>query len=217
MRKFITASILLCLCTFSFAQKKGEMSIGGSIGISTSMQFTTATSGAISQTEKQPGKTSFQLGPEFSYFVADNCRLTAGIGYSLESSPMTEDDDTGKWLKNNLNLFQIGVGFSYFVAITDKFHYTPGLSFYGVFGKDKIDLSTSKNYSLGAAGLDCRLNAVAFQFRPVKHFAFDISILSLEYAYISLLDKDNKDSKLANSGLNFDIAFQPQIGFHYFF
>lgn len=217
MRTSIAASLLLCICTASFAQKKGEMSIGGTVGMSTSLQLTTATSGSISQTEKQPGKTSFQFGPEFSYFVADNCRLTAGIGYGLESSPLSEDDDTGKWLRSNLNVFQIGVGFSYFVSITDRFHYAPGVSFYGVFGKDSIDMTTSSKYSLSAAGFDLRLNAAAFQFRPVKHFAFDISILSLEYAYIALSDKENKDAKLSESGLAFDIAFQPQIGFHYYF
>lgn len=212
---FALIALTLSISTLTFAQKKGEMSIGGAIGFGTSLQTTTNTSGSLSEKEKQPGSTSFNFGPEFSYFVANNCRLTVGIGYNLESTPLSKDN--GKWLRNNLNLFGIGAGFSYFVNITERFHYTPGIYVSGVFGKDKYDLSSSSSYSLGAAGVDLRLNLAAFQFRPTKHFAFDISAVSLEYGYIALKDKSNTEAKTTVGGLNFDIAFQPQVGFHYYF
>ncbi len=215
MKRFIICTLFVAICGIASAQKKGEMSIGGLLGVNTSLTSSTEKSGSISTTTKTPGTTSFQIVPEFSYFVANNCRLSVGIGYGLESSPITKDSD--KWLRNNLHLFQIGAGFSYFIRITDKFHYAPMLSFSGLFGKDKINISASTDYSIGAAGFSTKFSPALFQFRPLQHFAIDISLIALEYARITLTDKDNKDNKAISGKLGFDIALQPQIGLHYYF
>lgn len=215
MRKIILCTLFVAICGVVSAQKKGEMSIGGIIGVNTSLTSNTQKSGSVSTTEKTPGTTMFQIAPEFSYFVADNCRLTAGIGYALESTPLAED--SGKWLRNNLHLFSIGAGFSYFVKITDKFHYAPMLSFHGLFGTDKVNMSASTDYSVGAAGFSIRFSPAMFQFRPLKHLAVDLSIVALDYVQIALNDKEDKDNKVISGNLGFDFALKPQVGLHYYF
>ncbi len=215
MKRIIICTLFVAICGIASAQKKGEMSIGGIVGVNTSLTSSTEKSGSVSTTEKTPGTTSFQIVPEFSYFVANNCRLTVGIGYGLKSTPLTKDSD--KWLKNNLHLFQIGAGFSYFIKITDKFHYAPMLSFSGLFGKDKINISSSTDYSLGAAGFSTKFSPAMFQFRPLRHIAIDLSLIALDYTRIALTDKEDKENKYINGELGFDIALQPQIGLHYYF
>ena len=64
MKRKLLFLLVLCLSTYftTFAQVKGDMSAGGQIGIGFS-----AADDLFS--------FSFQIAPEFNYFVADRCEL----------------------------------------------------------------------------------------------------------------------------------------------
>jgi hypothetical protein len=77
MRK-ISICLLAIFATSIFgvsAQNKGEMYVGGSLGLGT----TSVISGGNSATG-----VSFQIAPEFGYFVIDNLKVGASVSYGVE-------------------------------------------------------------------------------------------------------------------------------------
>lgn len=74
MKKKILFVLILCLSTVftTFAQEKGDMSAGGSVGIG----FATVDNMFSFQ---------FQIAPEFNYFVANRCELGVSVNYAINS------------------------------------------------------------------------------------------------------------------------------------
>ena len=82
------------------AQKRGEMYVGGSLGVTTA----SASIDGISASA-----TTFGFAPEFGYFVADRLRLSGSIAYNLTSSGDTS------------HALTIGPSVAYYVRLCDRF------------------------------------------------------------------------------------------------
>ena len=76
MKKLLCCALLaIASCTIASAQNKGEMYVGGILGVSTS---------SFSADETSISNTSFRIAPEFGYFVRDNLRIVGLLGYGIE-------------------------------------------------------------------------------------------------------------------------------------
>ena len=88
-------------CGAMFAQNRGDMYVGGILGVSGGSSKTSVTVGSTTMKgDSTPSDTEFNLTGEFGYFFADNWRVSGSLGYELVSSPTNKKD--GKWLKDNV-------------------------------------------------------------------------------------------------------------------
>lgn len=137
------------------AQKRGEMYVGGSLGVTTASASIDGFSASA---------TTFGFAPEFGYFVADRLRLSGSIAYNLTSSGDTS------------HALTIGPSVAYYVRLCDRFYYTP---------EADIGFAYASAYGANGYGFATGLKFGAFEFRPASHCGISFSLLSLQYTYLS--------------------------------
>lgn len=191
---------------------------------------------------------NFSITPEFGYFVADNCLLKIGLGYDLGRSlgdydiwgdskapknPLYQqygkywDSEDEEWDKvyavpfySWTHLFTIRPAFHYYVAITDNFFYTPGVSLTLGFGSlNNEDWQSEESYdedyedwdaedyedymdnrrkeivkedAYGAFRFGLNLHLLAFEFRPTQKFGISLSAGEFGYVYDSRYQNFNE-------------------------
>lgn len=194
---------------------------------------------------------NFSISPEFGYFVADNCLLKIGLGYEMDrlwnedSYDLWENEKApknplykkyGKYWDNEdeewedvygvpfydwKHLFTIRPAFHYYVAITENFYYTPGVSLTLGFGSYKSERWQSpksydedyeewdgddyedyldnrkkecpKEYTSAAFRFGLNLHLLAFEFRPAQNFGITLSAGEFGYVYDSRYQNFNED------------------------
>lgn len=145
MKRKLLFLLVLCLSTYftTFAQVKGDMSAGGQIGIGFS-----AADDLFS--------FSFQIAPEFNYFVADRCELGVSVNYAITT-------------------FMVMPSFHYFVKLTDGLYYTPGVALGGGFLTD---------YDAVAGAFGVQLDLFRLEFRPTQKLGFTFNACNFSYLAI---------------------------------
>ncbi len=160
--------ILLLLCCIAIgelhAQEKGEMFWGGKAGI-----------GIQSHMDSEV-YASFNLAPEFGYFVAKNFRIGAQVEYGIFN------------VDSAYHLFTIGPRFAYYVKLVDRLYYVPEIGFYGAMGVDG-------GYTAGGIGVD--INLFSLEFRPTSRIGLALNVASLQY--INMNEVDSLELNLAGS------------------
>ncbi len=210
MNKLIAACAVLVVisCGSVSAQKKGEFSIGGIIGISGGY------SGIRSEGNGTPSSTDFSAGAEFGWFFADNWKLGVSMQYALNSNPYEKSGDS--WLRQNTNLVLVGPELAYYLKIRDGFFFTPGVAIFGTIGSVKVeteDIYVSKD----VIGYGVELAPGAFEFRPTPHFAFSVSFLTLGYSFTNIKKVGQNDYDIKTDVATYNLAIQPSIGLRYYF
>ncbi len=205
MKKLITLlTICLLSATAAFAQNEGDMYAGGSISLGAGSYSTTVRQGGISSTDATPMTTTFSIAPTFGYFIADNMRVSASLGYGLESSGSKDN-------RTSISSFLIGPEFSYYVCLADNFYYTPEIGIYGGFSAYSQKLgSTTESTTMGAFGIT--LNFIQLEMRPIENISFSINIMSLEYVGAS-----KTVNNVTYSSNNVRFNFDATIGVRYYF
>ena len=129
MKKFfLTAAVLVAAVTTMSAQKQGEFTVGGNLGVSGGSSSTTISAAGQPETTKTPGTTSFLLAPQFSYFVIDNLEVSAGLEYDMSKEFYDNHNNKNYFSTTHIAMFTIGANY-YIPLIEDKLFYTPGLQF----------------------------------------------------------------------------------------
>lgn len=90
------------------AQEKGDMYVGGNLGLTVN---SAGTNGYMNSS------TSFGIAPEFGYFVADNLKIGVELSYAVGSG----------------HAMTFSPNVSYYLRIVDNLYYTPQFSFGGGF------------------------------------------------------------------------------------
>lgn len=239
MKRIITAcaALLVLSCGFATAQKKGEISIGGMIGVSGGYSKTspvvtvtgkgTGTNGKdltpagdhtvnvdTKSKEKTPSSTMVSAGAEFGWFFADNWKLGVNIQYAFDSNPYEKNN--GKWLRQNTNLVFAGPQLAYYLRICDGFFYTPQIAAFGLLGTTKTEAQRSTEIK-DVFGYGFELAPGAFEFRPTSHFAFAVSFLSLGYTHTKMKANGQYDHDIKTDNITYNLALQPSIGLRYYF
>ena len=213
MKKILLFSVAMLIGVASFAQKKGDMFVAGSISADFGTQKTTISDGSYSTSAKQPSGASFSLGAEFGYFVVDNLRLSMYLSVPFSSSPVEEVD--GKWLKDKASSFAINPNVAYYVRLADRFYYTPEVGVSVNFGSLKEQLSKSETYKTPFWGWDVYANLHALEFRVSERIAIGALVGGISYgsAIYTNVDTDVKatinqfDFDFNNSSIHFRFYF----------
>lgn len=231
-------ALVILMCCSAAAQKKGEISLGGTVGISggyskTSPVVTITGKGSGSSTgdydmstggytinvntnakEKTPSATMVSAGAEFGWFFADNWKLGVNLQYAFESNPHEKYKD--KWLRQNTNLVLVGPQLAYYLKICDGFFFTPQVAAFGLLGTTKIEAKKSTELK-DVFGYGFELDPGAFEFRPGSHFAFSVSFLSLGYTFTKVNANGQYDYDIKTDSITYNLAIQPSIGLRYYF
>lgn len=146
--------LVLCLSAFCIegvnAQNKGDMFVGGSLGVNiTSVSSPILNSGSA---------FGFQLAPEFSYFVAKNCKLGAELSLNGNSGYATT--------------FLVQPTFAYYMKLANNLYYTPGIKIGG--GIRAFDSDITGIFTFG-------LDLFALEFKPTKRIGLSVSLVNFNY------------------------------------
>jgi hypothetical protein len=189
MKRFF--AILLCAFATIYtvsAQKKGDVYMGGNLGIGVS--HTSATYEGYGDFAAATA-IDFSLAPNIGIFVADNFMVGLGLSYGVESS----DDDIA------IHSLFVGPTLSYYLPLGKNFYYTPTLDF---------GFCYTATDGEGVPGFGLGLSVVGLEYRPTPKMGISGSLISLDYA---LLARDG----LKVNMVDFGFKLNPTVGLKFYF
>ena len=201
----LCTAALLAACLTMSAQKKGDFTVGGSIGVSGGGTSASYSIQGNKTTEKTPNSTTFNLSPKFGYFVIDNLELTVGLDYSMQKdfAGRTSSDDN---LFSFTHIAMATIGVNYYVPIiSDKLFYVPGAQF--GFGGGSVVTQNSNNNSTTqkvpfAFGFDAEHGTI--EFKPLDFLGVSLNFLDLSVAYATTGEGNGKTNTTNfAAGLNY--------------
>ena len=213
MKKLVLFAVAMLVSVASFAQKKGDMFIAGTISADFGTQTTSLSDGGYSTSVSQPLSSSFGFGVEYGYFVADNLRLAMAMSVPFSSSPVEEVD--GKWLKDKASSFAINPNVAYYVRLADRFYYTPEVGVSFNFGSLKEQLSKSETYKTPFWGWDLYANLLALEFRVSERIAIGALVGGISYGSAIYRNVDT-EAKATISQFKFDLN-NTNVHFRFYF
>ena len=192
MRKIIVTILAVFAIATLSAQDRGEMYLGGNLGISTS---------SISINKAGTNTTDFIIAPEYGYFVAKNFRVGASAAYTLTTGVATGSENA-----TTLHTLAIMPNVAYYIRIMNSFYYTPSIELGFVCG-------VASGSVLPGCGLGLSLGS--FELRPSSRFGIAFNLLSFEYTMMKY--KVGNDQRIGVNGVNFRLGMTPSIGLKYYF
>lgn len=157
MKKLLCFALFaIASCQLVSAQNKGEMYVGGILGVSTS---------SFGADDTKISETHFRIAPEFGYFVRDNLRVGGLLGYSI--APLEG---------RTTHTLTIGPNVAYYVKLCDRIYYVPevGLGFaYASFD------------GASGVGLASEFKFGAFEYRHSEKWSLSLNLMSLDYTTLS--------------------------------
>lgn len=214
MKKLIICLATICCSILVTAQEKGEMYVGGYLGLNLGSQKTTVSSGSFSESENMPLSSLFSINAEYGYFIAKNFRLSLAVGYSITGEP--NDQFNGKWFKTETNLFSVNPNISYYVKLADKFYYTPEIGVTCGWGTIKTPLSSSSTYNTPCTSLDIYANLTAFEYRVSQHFSLGCTYGYVGYGSLKGTDQEEKSETIRVDIFNFKLGTAGICARYYF-
>jgi len=204
MKKITIVMLLVMLGGINtlFAQSQGDMYVGTMLGFG--MTKHTDKNGS-NKTEDKP-YFKFELDPGFHYFIADNFRIGAQMGFGFDSHKYDNDR------KNTNSSFMLGGVCAYYFEIADKFYFTPELGFYFAHAKNTYKENSHSDESK-ANGFILQMLPAMLEFRPTDHFGFSASLFAIEVTHMK--SKENPDHK--SNDFAMELGISPRIGLKYYF
>ena len=192
MKKIVLFSIAMLMSVASFAQKKGDMYVAGSFATEFGSYAMSSSADGYATSEKTPFGTSFEIGGDYAYFIADNTRLGLGVSFPLSSSPIEKVN--GKWLKDKTADFYISPDVAYYVKLADRFYYTPEIGMLFEWSRIRTQLSPSLTESTSISTWGGYINLLAFEFQVSERFAIGVTVGGIA-AYSSVYTYNDSDVK----------------------
>lgn len=167
---FLATAILISVA--SFAQKKGDMYVSGFFKADLGTYSSSSSTHGFSS-EWSAFDSSFEIGAEYGYFVADNLRLSLGVSFPILNTPVDEMD--GESYKDITTSFDIFPNVAYYVKMGEKCYYTPTLGL--LYRRDnrttkgtELHASSSHTSTWGA-----ELDILAFEFKVSEKFSIGVN------------------------------------------
>lgn len=236
-RVLFLASIIL-LSVPVLAQQRGDMTIGGKIGVAASGgnmyeygKHDMVDIGAdYVEGDKFPidGAVDFGFDIRYGYFVIDNLELSAGLEYQLNAAPQERSDFKDEKYNTLTNLAYFNIGAAYYVNIYDgRLFYTPGISF-GLGGGSIIDQQLKeddRSYEPSSIPFSFAMNISlgTFEFKATESIGVTLDVLSLTYSYVSvcMLYESSSNGYVEGgykmNNINFGFNYGINIGVKYYF
>lgn len=209
MKKLLLSLALAGMTTALSAQESGDMLVSGSLSWDSNSSKTTVSS--TSATEK--GSRSFEILPQFHYFVIDKLSVGGAIGYSFTKDPNGRNNGDEQ-LFDKKGLFVIRPMVSYYISLSDKFYYVPRFYIGVGFGKNKSEIDASEVSEQDATMFQVGLNLLNFEFRPTDRIGIMFNAGNLGYRTDIAKQGDNK---ISNRNFSLGLNLGATIGFNYYF
>ena len=206
MRKaFILFAAFLLASAVSYAQtEKGNQTLGLNLGFNynktTGVSINTFDNSSVDAGSKT---TSFNIGPSYSYFIADKLDLGAAVSYGQSNS--TYPDIPNNLSKTSSYAFISSVYLRKYMMFMDKLGlragpylgYERGDNKYSYSGTDIFNNENSKQdeYDAGA-----KLDLVYY---PSKKLGFAASIASVNYSHVKFDNGNSGHTSSDNVGVGF--------------
>lgn len=229
MKKVFVFSLAMFIATASFAQMKGEMSVGGKLGVTARSLTGSVTMKVGSNTETGKNNPSsavnFIIAPEFNYFVIDNLQITGRLAYGISSNAM-KDIESDSRATVNTHSFMIGPAVSYYLKLADKLYYTPEVGIYASVYVEESILKTSgdKNVSKSPAfgGADLQFNLASFEYRPTDRLGINLNLLTMDVNMLTVSENNTMmgtEVKTTTNltDFNFNLGAGVTVGVKYYF
>lgn len=211
MKKLFLCIALVGMTSASFAQKGGDMLVSGSLSWNSSSTKTTV----ASTSETQKGSRSFEIMPQFHYFVIDKLSVGAGIGYSFTKDPNDNVSANDNQLFDKNGLFVIKPMVSYYISLGEKFYYVPRFYIGFGFGKSKSEIDDTEVTEQDLSAFQIGLSLLNFEFRPSKHIGIMFNAGDVGYQTATL--KVDSDNKVSSRDFSLGLNLGATIGFNYYF
>lgn len=211
MKKLFLCFALAGMASALNAQEKGDMLVSGSLSWNSSSTKVTAAS--TSTTAKGP--RSFEITPQFHYFVMDKLSVGGAIGYSFTKEPNNFNSANGDQLFNKSGLFVIRPMASYYISLGEKFYYVPRFYIGVGFGNEKSEINDTEITESDVTMFQVGLNLLNFEFRPTDHIGIMFNAGSLGYRTDIL--KEGNDDKTSARNFSLGLNLGATIGFNYYF
>lgn len=216
--KKILFIIALAAASFTVsAQNKGDMSVGGILGVSGGGANVTTSFSGNSTTVKSPGTTSLEFSPEFNYFVIDRLELSAGLNYTMTREQISTTSD-GANLFQTTNVAMFAIGANYFIPLFgSNFYYTPGLRL--GFGGGSVASQTSLNSKSTMKipfVFSTDLEFATFEFKPVDFLGISFTLLDVSIACYNM-DTGSDNVKMSSTSYRAGLNYGTSIGVKYYF
>lgn len=219
MKKILLIAALSAACLTMSAQQKGDMAVGGVIGISGGSSTTKTTIAGNSTSTTSPAATMLTFSPEFSYFAADRLELSIGVSYDMQRSQSGTSNDRKLFTTRNLAMLTLGV--NYYLPLVDgaSFYYTPGISLGFGGGSTVRQTSASSKTTTSipfAMGIDLELGKI--EFKPLDFLGIYVNLLDLNISNITRTDTvGNEEIKYSSTDFTASLNYGITAGVKYYF
>ena len=213
MKKILLSfALIIGMAVSASAQEAGEQTLGVSLGYQTSKTTIKLKLDNESEKTSVPGANNFGIALDYGYFVIDNLRVGASIGYGLDAS--IEDE--------SIHSLKIMPNVSYYIRLADNFYYTPNLSLGFAmdvqhYQEEIHNVTISENESM--YGFGAELQPLAIEFRPSPRFAMSVSLCSLQYTTLKYSNEEYRqyDASITRGDIAFKLLANAQVGFKLYF
>lgn len=219
MKKILLIAALSAACLTMSAQQKGDMAVGGVIGISGGSSTTKATVAGNSTSTTSPAATTLTFNPEFSYFAADRLELSIGVSYDMLRSQSGTSNDKKLFTTRNLAMLTLGV--NYYLPLVDgaPLYYTPGISLGFGGGSTVRQTSASSKTTTSipfAMGIDLELGKI--EFKPLDFLGIYVNLLDLNISNVTRTDTvGNEEIKYSSTDFTASMNYGITAGVKYYF
>lgn len=205
---------LAAACFTMSAQNKGDMAVGGVIGLSGGSATISYSNNGTTSSDKSSSPTLFEFSPEFSYFVIDNLELSAGLNYTLQSEHIGDDGDRKLYMNSNIAMFTIGA--NYYIPLVDGIlYYTPGVKFGFGGGSNVIQTSADRTVNTKipfAFGFDAELGTI--EFKPLDFLGVSLNFLDLSVTYATTGEGNGKTAT-TNFAAGFNYGMSAGVKYYF--
>lgn len=215
MKKLFFIISAMLIAATSFAQMRGDMYVGGTLGIVSGSSSSVQIYNKTTIKSDPVNSVNFSLAPEFGYFVIDNLKVGAKIGYGVNA---TGNDDI--WA--NEHNFIIGPNVAYYLKLADRFYYVPEIGLYASVLSNVADITSNTKTTFTQGGINLAFNIGSFEFMPAPNWGINFNLLGFNFNWVS----GNKDLEIVgketyttinSSQFNFNLCAGAMIGVRYYF
>lgn len=217
MKKALLFPTMLMMGSFlMLGQSRGDVYASLIGAASLGKDYAKVTLNGQATKDSAPGVTTLAIQGELAYFVADNWRVSLGLGVPYTSTPKNQDNN-GKWFYDTSLGFQVSPSISRYFKLTDHFYYTPEIGGIYEFGKMAEEVSAGVGYTRNYKGWGLTACFLAFEFKAGKNISIGVGIGDVSYVNARMSYDIGGTSVVADAGelkFNFNVS---QVALKYYF
>jgi hypothetical protein len=174
MKRIFCILLALTACVSLSAQQRGDKAISAFAGA----------------TFSNAPYTSVQVAGEFDYFVADNFRLSFGVGVPFTSTTIGQVG-SDKVKSNSFGVY-FNPNIAYYVKLADRFYYTPELGGGYELGSYKQKYASTVLVNGKYNGYYIYFSPLYFEFKVNPRFSIGVAIGEFYYENFKYKDSSNQ-------------------------